>query len=40
MVCKIAKDYGVSDNSVGKWAKLYCLKKPGRGYWAKLEAGK
>lgn len=32
---KIAKDYGVSDNAVSKWAKRYGLPKPPRGYWAK-----
>lgn len=31
----IAKDYGVSDVAVGKWAKKYGLNKPPRGYWAK-----
>ncbi len=31
----IAKDFGVSDNAVAKWAKNYGLKKPPRGYWTK-----
>lgn len=31
----IAKDYGVSDNSVGKWCKGYKISKPPRGYWSK-----
>jgi len=31
----IAKDYGVSDNAVAKWAKGYGLSKPPRGYWQK-----
>ena len=30
---QIAKDFGVSDSAVGKWAKFYNLKKPCRGYW-------
>jgi hypothetical protein len=30
---QIAKDYGVSDRAIGKWAKSYGLAKPPRGYW-------
>lgn len=30
---KIAKQYGVSDTAVSKWAKFYNLQKPPRGYW-------
>ena len=33
---QIAKDFGVSDKAVEKWAKTYNLNKPSRGYWAKL----
>jgi Zn finger protein HypA/HybF involved in hydrogenase expression len=33
---QIAKDYGVSDKAVAKWAKSYKLTKPPRGYWAKV----
>lgn len=29
----IAKQYGVSDSAVGKWAQQYGLEKPPRGYW-------
>lgn len=29
----IAKNFGVSDSAVGKWAKSYGLAKPPRGYW-------
>lgn len=36
----IAKKYGVSDNAVAKWAKSYGLKKPPRGYWAKVQYNK
>lgn len=36
----IAKDFGVSDKAVEKWAKSYGIIKPPRGYWAKLAAGK
>jgi Zn finger protein HypA/HybF involved in hydrogenase expression len=34
---QIAKDYGVSDNAVAKWAKKYNLNKPSRGYWTKVK---
>lgn len=33
---QIAKEYGVSDKSVTKWAKKYNLKKPPRGYWSSI----
>lgn len=36
----IAKDFGVSDKAVEKWCKAYGIKKPSRGYWAKLNANK
>jgi hypothetical protein len=32
---QIAKQFGVSDVSIGKWAKAYGLAKPPRGYWSK-----
>src|SRR3972149_3387888 len=32
---QLAKEFGVSDKAVEKWAKAYGLIKPGRGYWAK-----
>lgn len=31
----IAKEYGVSDNTVGNWCKKYNIAKPPRGYWSK-----
>jgi Zn finger protein HypA/HybF involved in hydrogenase expression len=31
---KLAEQYGVSDQAIGKWAKTYGLEKPPRGYWA------
>lgn len=31
----IAKEFGVSDTAVSKWAKNYGLNKPSRGYWTK-----
>lgn len=34
---KIAKHFGVSDVAVKKWAKMYKLDWPGRGYWQKNE---
>ena len=33
---QLAIDFGVSDKAIEKWAKLYGLTKPSRGYWAKL----
>jgi hypothetical protein len=35
---QLAKDYGVSDKAVEKWCKIYGIKKPERGYWAKKYA--
>lgn len=35
---QIAKDFGVSDHAVAKWAKTYELAKPPRGYWQKKQA--
>jgi hypothetical protein len=34
---RIAKDFGVSDQAVAKWCRLYGISKPPRGYWAKPE---
>lgn len=34
----IAKEFGVSDCAVGKWAKSLGLSKPPRGYWQKINA--
>jgi hypothetical protein len=34
---KIAKELGVSDKAITKWAKSYGIEKPPRGYWAKLQ---
>lgn len=31
----VAKDFGVSDKAIAKWAKSYGLSKPPRGYWKK-----
>lgn len=36
----VAKDFGVSDKAVEKWTKVYGIKKPPRGYWAKLNSKK
>jgi len=33
---QLAKDFGVSDKAIEKWAKTYGLEKPGRGYWSQL----
>jgi hypothetical protein len=33
----IAKEFGVSDKAVEKWAIAYSLTKPSRGYWAKVK---
>ena len=35
---KIGQLFGVSDNAVNKWCKIYGLSKPGRGYWAKYNS--
>lgn len=34
----LAKDFGVSDVAITKWAKSYGIEKPPRGYWAKLNS--
>lgn len=39
-VAKIAKGYGVSDNSVRKWAEKYKIPVPPVGYWRKFELNK
>ena len=36
----IAQAYGVSDKAIEKFCKKHQIQKPGRGYWAKLYAGK
>jgi len=36
---KVAELFGVSDVAVGKRCKKYGIKKPPRGYWAKVYAG-
>jgi very-short-patch-repair endonuclease len=35
---QLAKRFGVSDVAIAKWCKLYEIKKPDRGFWAKYEA--
>jgi hypothetical protein len=37
---EIAKNLGVSDKAIEKHSKKLGLKKPPRGYWAKIQAGK
>ena len=37
---EVAKHYGFSDVRLGKVCKILRVPKPGRGYWAKKEAGK
>jgi len=37
---QIAKELGVSDSAIKKWARCYGLLKPGRGYWAKIKFGR
>jgi hypothetical protein len=34
----VAKIFGVSDKAIDKRCRLLGIKKPGRGYWAKLKA--
>ena len=36
---KVAELFGVSDVAVGKRCKKHGIKKPPRGYWAKINAG-
>jgi hypothetical protein len=36
----VAEHYGFSDVRLGKLCKILRVPKPGRGYWAKKEAGK
>jgi hypothetical protein len=36
---QIAKELGVSDKAIEKHCKKLALKKPPRGYWAKIQAG-
>jgi hypothetical protein len=36
---KVAELFGVSDVAVGKRCKKHGIKKPPRGYWAKVNAG-
>lgn len=35
----IAKEFGVSDKTIEKRCKLFGIKKPPRGHWAKIKAG-
>jgi len=37
---EVAKHYGFSDVRLGKLCKILQVPKPGRGYWAKKEAGR
>ena len=37
---EVAKHYGFSDVRLGKVCKILRVPKPGRGYWAKKDAGK
>lgn len=34
---QLAKEFGVSDNAIAKWAKTYGITKPPRGYWNKIK---
>ncbi|KKL91884.1 hypothetical protein LCGC14_1890240 [marine sediment metagenome] len=34
---QLAKQFGVSDTAIKKWCRKYGIKKPGRGYWRKIE---
>lgn len=35
---KIAKEFGVSDKAIDRWAKSYDINKPPRGYWTKYHS--
>ena len=39
-VTKVAADFGLSDVALHKICKKHRVPTPGRGYWAKLAAGK
>ncbi len=39
-VLEVAKKYGVSSRALGKTCEKLLIPVPGRGYWAKLKAGK
>ncbi|MFV2072527.1 MAG: hypothetical protein ACC742_07730 [Thermoanaerobaculales bacterium] len=39
-VTKVAGRYGVSDVAVAKWCKKLNVPRPGRGYWARKNAGR
>ena len=36
----VAQHFGVTDKAVEKWCRRLGVVKPGRGYWAKVHAGK
>jgi len=36
---KVAERFGVSDVAIAKWCKRLGVPRPGRGYWARVEAG-
>ena len=37
---KLAEQYEISDVALAKWCRKAGIKKPPRGYWAKMQAGK
>ena len=38
-VARLAKRWGVSDVAVAKWCRKLNVPRPGRGYWARVQAG-
>jgi hypothetical protein len=38
-VTRLAKRWGVSDVAVAKWCRKLSVPRPGRGYWARVQAG-
>ena len=39
-ITKIAESFGVSDNAVRKWCRMYGIEMRPRGYWRRAECGK
>lgn len=37
---QVARQFGITDSCIGKRCRKFGIKKPPRGFWAKVEAGK
>ena len=38
-ICELSKDFGISDVALAKRCRRLGIPIPGRGYWARVEAG-